>query len=496
VATTPATLAAILTLFAVPAWIAVAGLAVQPSTTRSLDVVNVRIVGIVTVADRFDREPRSQGGVQVNLFDGDLCDGALDCALATATTDRSGAFEILLSRVYASDSFLLQVATCQRTDGWGQCLGPSRITEEFELHPQDSGSTKRFQLVAEPVNAVVVAPGQPSDQSTAEEFRRTRIDVFYGTDRTALQQGRFGVAPGRDGRLSLGRIQVSIPAVHKTAEIELPTWFTLERDSDKRFFRIAQRTTLGVDAFYRDLSRAVSTGEDDAALVFIHGYNVDFDTAIYRAAQLKFDLKFKGPVIAYSWPSRASILGYFVDRTNAEWSSQHLRGFLEQIAERSGARRIHVIAHSMGSQVLAYALRDGGRLSAASAPALQEIVLAAPDIDARIFGQIATALRQNAQRITLYASSSDRALFWSKFFNGERRAGDSDAIDLLDGIDYIDASAVTEDDVDILGHSYFSEARVVLEDLSYLIRLRLPPGQRAGLRPTMSAQKQYWTFAK
>jgi esterase/lipase superfamily enzyme len=492
---TPATVAAILTLVAAPAWIAVTGLAAQPSTTRSMDVVNVRIVGIVTLADRADREPRPQGGVQVNLFDGDLCDDALDCALGTATTDRSGAFEILLSRAYASDSFLLKVATCQRTDGWGQCLGPLRVTEEFELHADDSGSTKRFALVAEPVNAVVVAP-QGGDQSTAEEFRRTRVDVFYGTDRIALQQGRYGVAPDRDGRLSLGRVQVSIPAVHKTAEIELPAWYTLERDSDKRFFRITQRATLGVETFYRDVSRAVSNGEDDAALIFIHGYNVDFDSAIYRAAQLKFDLKFRGPVIAYSWPSRASILGYFVDRTNAEWSSQHLREFLQQIAERSGARRLHVIAHSMGSQVLAYALRDGGRLSVASAPALQEIVLAAPDIDARIFGQIATAIRQNAQRVTLYASSSDRALFWSKFFNGERRAGDSDAIDVLDGIDYIDASAVTEDDVDILGHSYFSEARVVLDDLSYLIRLRLPPGQRAGLRPNMSAQKQYWTFAK
>ena len=42
------------------------------------------------------------------------------------------------------------------------------------------------------------------------------------------------------------------------------------------------------------------------AFVFIHGYNVAFDDAIYRTAQIAYDLSFDGPPILYSWPSRAS----------------------------------------------------------------------------------------------------------------------------------------------------------------------------------------------
>ena len=39
-------------------------------------------------------------------------------------------------------------------------------------------------------------------------------------------------------------------------------------------------------------------------LVFVHGYNVDFDNAVRRAGQLAYDLNFDGPTFLFSWPSR------------------------------------------------------------------------------------------------------------------------------------------------------------------------------------------------
>ena len=45
-------------------------------------------------------------------------------------------------------------------------------------------------------------------------------------------------------------------------------------------------------------------------MVFIHGFNVPFEDAIYRTAQLAHDLDFDGAPILYSWPSRGTMLGY------------------------------------------------------------------------------------------------------------------------------------------------------------------------------------------
>lgn len=40
---------------------------------------------------------------------------------------------------------------------------------------------------------------------------------------------------------------------------------------------------------------------------------------------------------------------------SAELAARHLRKFLQELHDESGAQRIHLIAHSMGSRALAYA---------------------------------------------------------------------------------------------------------------------------------------------
>jgi esterase/lipase superfamily enzyme len=56
-----------------------------------------------------------------------------------------------------------------------------------------------------------------------------------------------------------------------------------------------------------DLTRAKSN--PDEALVFIHGFNNSFEDALRRAGQLAYDLRFDGPVFAFSWSSEGSFLG-------------------------------------------------------------------------------------------------------------------------------------------------------------------------------------------
>ena len=66
------------------------------------------------------------------------------------------------------------------------------------------------------------------------------------------------------------------------------------------------------DSFYEDLASWLAKVPVKQAFVFVHGYNVLFEDAVYRTAQLAYDLGFEGAPIFQLAVSRAEI-GYPVD---------------------------------------------------------------------------------------------------------------------------------------------------------------------------------------
>ncbi len=225
----------------------------------------------------------------------------------------------------------------------------------------------------------------------------------------------------------------------------------------------------------------------------MHGYNVGFEDAARRTAQIAYDLKFEGAPIFFSWPSQAEILEYAVDETNVSWAAPHLLRFLTDVAEQSGAERIHLIAHSMGNRALTSALRDLSLMQNSDKPMFNEVVLTAPDIDADTFiNDIAPAVIKTAQRVTLYASSNDEALIVSKKMHGYPRAGDSGSqLVVVPGIDTVDVSAV---DTSLLGHTYYGDNSSVLADIFELLNASKPADQRQWLRPERLGLLKYWVF--
>jgi esterase/lipase superfamily enzyme len=191
---------------------------------------------------------------------------------------------------------------------------------------------------------------------------------------------------------------------------------------------IVDRSVKPAPVFYKELAAYVQRSDRRDAFVFIHGYNVGFEDAIYRTAQMAYDLGFGGAPILFSWPSNGAVLEYTADVNNSDWSIDHLKTFLSEVAANSGATSVHLIGHSMGNRVLTGALE---RLAAepvfAQVPRFTHLVLTAPDIDSGIFRQLATTIQKTAARVTLYASSNDRALQVSKRINGYPRAGESGA---------------------------------------------------------------------
>jgi esterase/lipase superfamily enzyme len=247
------------------------------------------------------------------------------------------------------------------------------------------------------------------------------------------------------------------------------------------------------EQFFDDLSSRVRRSRGSNAFLFVHGYNVTFEDAARRTAQISYDLGFDGAPVFYSWPSQGMMAGYTVDEQNIEWAQGNLRAFLDDFFARSQAQRIYLIAHSMGNRALTRALASLLQEKPGIRSRLSEVVLTAPDIDADVFRRdIAPLLVSSGQPITLYASSKDLALAASKRVHGYPRAGDSGAgLVVVSGIETIDATSV---DTNLLGHSYFAEARSVLADMFYLIRDGLRANQRFGLQPVESSDGRHWRF--
>jgi len=143
----------------------------------------------------------------------------------------------------------------------------------------------------------------------------------------------------------------------------------------------------------------------------------------------------------------------------------------------------------MGNRVLARAVETMAEGSTAG-PHFREIALLAPDVDAELLRQMASAIRRRADRVTLYSSSHDEALRLSSKLAGKPRAGQK--VQLISGIESIDASPAKTSILDF-SHSYFGDSSSVLGDLFRLIQGD-PPDARFGLERVASAQGVYWRF--
>ena len=341
-------------------------------------------------------------------------------------------------------------------------------------------------------------PPPPPTGAAVSQDNHAIIPVFYATDRNRVSYSPLAYGGDREParRLHLGRIDVSIPIDHhETGNIERPDVWTLWREDPNRHFIIVKAMEQSYSDYYADVRRIVAKSRRKEGFVFVHGFNVTFESAVYRTAQIAYDLGFEGAPILYSWPSRGVATGYPVDANNSDWTVDRLHWFLEDLSARSGAEVIHLIAHSRGNWPLMNALHTIAmepRSPTERRPRFNQIVLTAPDVDADTFKVLARDFRALADRTTLYASANDEALRLSKRYQGYQRAGDVEPeIVLCDGVDSIDVSAV---DTTFLGHSYYGDNTSVISDIKRLLQTGFAPDRRCGIAAVTRAAVKYWTF--
>ncbi|WPV64002.1 alpha/beta hydrolase [Chitinophaga sp. LS1] len=165
-------------------------------------------------------------------------------------------------------------------------------------------------------------------------------------------------------------------------------------------------------------------------------------------------------------------------------------------------KKLNVIANSMGSRGLVDAL-EGLKINEFYEEfVFNQIILAAPDIDAQIFvEQIAPQLLNCSNRLTLYASSRDTLLASKvKRLSSVPRAGDSHESKFTPvsclGVDTIDVSDLpTSSYCFSLGYSYYAELRDLINDIYNLIRFGHEPKDR-NLIANTKGPSLFWKFRR
>lgn len=360
-------------------------------------------------------------------------------------------------------------------------------------HPLATSADLRNRALADAdIARLDTQPAPPSVETKGAEVSKSWVEVpvHYATRRD-IQGGKDleGYYGGNDDTLKYGVATVTIPDHYRPGKEDmrgycrfLPGPLSCKREPSNAV-TLGAIDELSAQSWLRSLNALTAASDTIDALVYVHGYNNSFVDAVERAAELSYDIGFGGVALAYDWSSRNNIPDYAIDQETAERSVPDFKKFLLRVADSAHVRRIAIVAHSMGTRLVSYAMRD----LASERPALRlgAVVFAASDVDSAIFvDQMAASVSRGGHPVTLYASSRDKVIRLSaNVVHAARRVGSGPpSIISREGIEYVDASAI---DTDLLGHGYFAENVKAVNDLYLVIRYLLSAKDRH--LPTVTA---------
>jgi esterase/lipase superfamily enzyme/tetratricopeptide (TPR) repeat protein len=383
--------------------------------------------------------------------------------------------------------------------------------------PQDGVGTGRStpRMAARAPSAAAPTPvteapsgGGAAAPPAAPEGDWQVVPVYWGTDRAVQPNAqRLVFGSDRARKLQLGMAEITVPKVHEVPNVERPwvvkiPYFDVtiyaEKEDAKKHFTVKEIKALSREELLALVKARLKDSKifKDQALVFVHGYNTSFDNALYRTAQIAYDLDFDGAPFLYSWPSGGAVASYTYDRESAQASEPYLREFLQMVVKETGAKQVSIIAHSMGNQPVMDVLRDM-RNAAPEGVEISQVILAAPDVDADSFSNLAKTIQGLAKNVTLYVAGNDRALIVSRNFWGSYRAGDVPPAGplILPGIDTIDVTAASTDTFAI-NHSGYASNNKLLDDVGELLKTGLRPPEMRIMKPDKVTTQagDYWKY--
>ena len=247
------------------------------------------------------------------------------------------------------------------------------------------------------------------------------VTVYVATTRQgeADEPGIF--TSGRATRMSYARYVISIPPDHQPGRIEWPHG----KVNPQTDFATVSRQALDRAAFQSQVSRR--HGQPPEVGVFVHGYNTNFQEALYQLAQMTADAGVDGVPILFAWPSDGNVSSYIADKDAVTASRDQLVDLLVMLAGKPTRGPITVIGHSMGGWLTVEATRQLRLTGQDKVIDRLHVVLAAPDIDVDVFQAQMAVIGPLSPPMTILVSRDDVALSVS-----EKLASDRQRIGRLD----------------------------------------------------------------
>jgi esterase/lipase superfamily enzyme len=315
--------------------------------------------------------------------------------------------------------------------------------------------------------------------------------VWYGTERspTHPRDPASGYGAMAGASLNLGSCLVFVPKAHQVGSLG-SSWVmrTLLGRSDDRL-NLTLITPLVRQAFLDSIAADLARRRGlRSALVYVHGFNVSFEEAACRAAQIGCDLCVDGITAFYSWASAGTLRAYLHDEESVRMAVDPFLEFLSTLQEVHGLERIDILAHSMGNRLLAAAIE---RLAGSKrSTAIGHLVLASPDMTRSEFNSLFPFYSSVATaRMTLYSCSQDKALAVSTKLHNYLRLGAEPPIFAHAGLDTVSASRLP---LDLWGHGFVASARAVIADLKQLLWRGAVPASRNLIAVPDPETAEYW----
>ncbi|WP_157961736.1 alpha/beta hydrolase [Acuticoccus kandeliae] len=289
------------------------------------------------------------------------------------------------------------------------------------------------------------------------------LPIYVATSRAASDNPHLLFSGERSDDVSYARLVVSVPPDRPVGEVTRAS--TLPPDPRRHFVVVAAQVFGSEADFVSSLNRDLMERPAPRrhVLLFVHGFNTDFPSAVTRTAQFAYDSGYPGIPLLFSWPSRGRTIDYVYDMNSALQSRDSLLATADALKE-SKAVAVDILAHSMGNLLVVESMRQMALLGRfATADRIGSIMLAAPDIDIDLFRKQLAPLPVGDPPIFVMTSANDRALALSRSIaGGVSRAGNTDPEKLAElGVNAVDVTRVTQGDR--LQHSTFAQAPEVVQ---------------------------------
>ena len=279
------------------------------------------------------------------------------------------------------------------------------------------------------------------------------VTVYVATPRARDPQTGLFLARRAD-QLNFAEFTISLPPGRANGTIQWPQG---EADPARTFATLSQRALTRAEFE----ARIAPTPGNRRAGAFIHGFNVNFQEGLFRAAQLSADADMQGKTVLFSWPSAGSVTNYVADRDAVTSSRDGLADVMTMLGRERGERETVILAHSMGAWLTAESLRQMRLTGRGAVLDKLEVILASPDIDTDVFRTQIDVIGRLKTPVTILVSPDDRALLASSIL--ARNRGRLGAIDVTDprlvaaaqryNVQVIDISSISSSDS--LNHGRF-----------------------------------------